>query len=94
VFARQLQASGRKGDVFWAYSTSGRSPNILRALEVAKDMEIFSVGFTGNGSAADRMRSLADLCIAIPSGSTPKIQEGHLVCGHIVCGMVEERMFR
>jgi len=93
LFARQLRASGQKGDVFWAYSTSGRSANILRALEVAREMEIFTVGFTGNGPDTDHMRSLADLCIAVPSTSTPKIQEGHLVCGHIVCGMVEERMF-
>ncbi|HDR9481698.1 phosphoheptose isomerase [Burkholderia aenigmatica] len=93
LFERQIQATGRPGDVFWAYSTSGRSPNILRALEVARTAGMFSVGFTGNGPGAAEMRSRADLCIEIPSASTPKIQEGHLVCGHIICGIVEERIF-
>ncbi|KML59649.1 SIS domain-containing protein [Burkholderia cepacia] len=93
LFERQVQATGRPGDIFWAYSTSGRSPNILRALEVAKAAGMFSVGFTGNGPGAAEMRQRADISIEIPSASTPKIQEGHLVCGHIICGIVEERIF-
>ncbi|WP_321811200.1 MULTISPECIES: D-sedoheptulose 7-phosphate isomerase [unclassified Burkholderia] len=93
LFERQIQATGRSGDIFWAYSTSGRSPNILRALEVAKAAGMFSVGFTGNGPGAAEMRQRADICIEIPSASTPKIQEGHLVCGHIICGIVEEQIF-
>ncbi|MGA7812318.1 D-sedoheptulose-7-phosphate isomerase [Caballeronia sp.] len=93
LFERQIQATGRPGDIFWAYSTSGRSPNILRALEAARAAGMFSIGFTGNGPGAAEMRARADICIEIPSASTPKIQEGHLVCGHIVCGMVEERIF-
>ncbi|UVE68115.1 D-sedoheptulose 7-phosphate isomerase [Burkholderia pyrrocinia] len=93
LFERQIQATGRPGDIFWAYSTSGRSPNILRALDVAKAAGMFSVGFTGNGPGAAEMRQRADISIEIPSASTPKIQEGHLVCGHIICGIVEERIF-
>jgi D-sedoheptulose 7-phosphate isomerase len=94
LFARQLEAVGRRDDIFWAYSTSGRSPNILRALEVAKAREMFCVGFTGSHpEGAAEMRARTDLCIEIPSTSTPKIQEGHLVCGHIVCGIVEENIF-
>ncbi|WP_175968308.1 D-sedoheptulose-7-phosphate isomerase [Burkholderia sp. BCC0322] len=93
LFERQIQATGRPGDIFWAYSTSGRSPNILRALEVAKAAGMFSVGFTGNGPGAAEMRQRADISIEIPCASTPKIQEGHLVCGHIICGIVEERIF-
>jgi D-sedoheptulose 7-phosphate isomerase len=93
LFERQIQASGRPGDIFWGYSTSGRSPNILRALEAAKAAGMFSVGFTGNGPGAAEMRERADICIEIPSASTPKIQEGHLVCGHILCGIVEEKIF-
>ena len=93
LFARQLQACGQAGDVFWAYSTSGRSPNILRALEAAKKLGMNTVGFTGNAIGAGEMRARTDLCIEIPSAVTPKIQEAHLVCGHIVCGMVEENMF-
>jgi D-sedoheptulose 7-phosphate isomerase len=93
LFERQIQATGRPGDIFWGYSTSGRSPNILRALEAARAAGMFSIGFTGNGPGAAEMRARADICIEIPSASTPKIQEGHLVCGHIVCGIVEERIF-
>jgi D-sedoheptulose 7-phosphate isomerase len=94
LFARQLEAVARPGDVFWAYSTSGRSPNILRALDVAKERGMFSVGFTGShADGAALMRARTDLCIEIPSTSTPKIQEGHLVCGHIVCGIVEQNIF-
>ncbi|WP_267929302.1 D-sedoheptulose 7-phosphate isomerase [Paraburkholderia sp. ZP32-5] len=94
LFARQLEAVAKQDDVFWAYSTSGRSPNILRALEVAKERKMFRVGFTGSHEeGAAKMRALTDLCIEIPSKSTPKIQEGHLVCGHIVCGIVEQNIF-
>lgn len=93
LFERQIQATGRPGDVFWGYSTSGRSPNILRAMEAAKAAGMVTIGFTGNGPGAAEMRERADICIEIPSASTPKIQEGHLVCGHIVCGMVEENIF-
>ncbi|MCR4467002.1 SIS domain-containing protein [Burkholderia sp. SCN-KJ] len=93
LFERQIQATGRPGDIFWAYSTSGRSPNILRALDAAKAAGMFSVGFTSNGPGAAEMRQRADICIEIPSASTPKIQEGHLVCGHIICGIVEEQIF-
>jgi D-sedoheptulose 7-phosphate isomerase len=93
LFERQIQATARPGDIFWGYSTSGRSPNILRALEAARAAGMVSIGFTGNGPGAVEMRERADICIEIPSAATPKIQEGHLVCGHIVCGIVEEQMF-
>jgi D-sedoheptulose 7-phosphate isomerase len=93
LFARQLEACGQRGDIFWAYSTSGRSPNILRGLETAKELELFAVGFTGSGDGAVKMRALTDICIEVPSKLTPKIQEAHLVCGHIVCGIVEESLF-
>ncbi|SAK64017.1 phosphoheptose isomerase [Caballeronia arationis] len=93
LFERQIQASGRAGDVFWGYSTSGRSPNIIRALEAARAAGMLTVGFTGNSAGAAQMRELADISIDIPSPSTPRIQEAHLLCGHIICGIVEEKMF-
>ncbi|CAD6524286.1 Phosphoheptose isomerase [Paraburkholderia metrosideri] len=94
LFARQIEAVGNEGDVFWAYSTSGHSPNILHALEVARKKGLFTVAFTGNRpDGVAKLRDRTDLCIEIPSTSTPKIQEGHLVCGHIVCGIVEENIF-
>jgi D-sedoheptulose 7-phosphate isomerase len=92
LFARQVQAVGRPGDVLFGYSTSGSSPNILAAFEMARANGISTVAMTGNRGA--RITQLADHCIEIPSPSTPRIQEGHLVVGHIVCGLVEARMFR
>ncbi len=92
LFERQIQATGCLGDVFWAYSTSGRSPNILRALEAARTQGMFTVGLTGNGTGSAMMRERCDVLLDMPSAETPKIQEGHLVCGHIVCGLVEEQI--
>jgi D-sedoheptulose 7-phosphate isomerase len=90
-FSRQIEAVGSEGDVFFAYSTSGNSPNILKALQAAKKKNLVTVGMTGNRKGL--MEELCDICIRIPSGSTPKIQEGHLVIGHAICGLVEEKMF-
>lgn len=91
LFARQVQALGRKGDVLIAYSTSGNSSNILMALREAKFCGIDSIGFTGNRKGA--MNSLCDIVLEVPSKETPKIQEGHLVLGHIICGIVERSLF-
>ena len=91
IFSRQLQAHGRQGDVFIAYSTSGRSGNILRALKTSKLQAMITVGFTGQDGG--NMRDLCDYVIEIPSNETPKIQEGHLVAGHILCGLIESALF-
>ncbi len=92
LFARQLQALGRRGDVFIAYSTSGRSPNILRALEAAREAGVVTIGFTGNRGGP--MGELCDHLLAVPAAETPKIQEGHLVLGHILCGLIESTLFQ
>ena len=92
LFARQVQALGNQGDVFIAYSTSGKSPNILRALEEAKGKGLFCIGLTGNRGGP--MAELCQVLLAVPSADTPKIQEGHLVLGHILCGLVENAMFK
>jgi D-sedoheptulose 7-phosphate isomerase len=91
LFERQVQALGRRGDVLVAYSTSGKSPNILRALEAARAKGLVTIGFTGNRGGP--MPELCDHLLATPSGDTPKIQEGHLIMGHILCGLVERAMF-
>lgn len=91
VFSRQLKALGNEGDILIAYSTSGRSLNIVKAINEAKSMGIYSVLFTGlEGSAL----SNADLTIASPSSSTPHIQEGHLILGHLLCYLVEKLYFK
>jgi D-sedoheptulose 7-phosphate isomerase len=91
VFARQVEAIGVKGDVLFALSTSGNSPNVVAALEAARAKGIATVGFTGHGGG--RMAALCDLCIRVPSSSTPRIQEGHEVLGHAICGMIEAAIF-
>lgn len=92
LFARQVQAHGNKGDVFIGYSTSGTSPNILRAFEEARSRGLVCIGLTGNRGGP--MRELCDYLLEVPSGVTPKIQEGHLVLGHILCGLVENAIFK
>ena len=91
LFERQVLGLGRPGDVFIGISTSGRSPNILRALEAARRSGLTTIGFTGKrgGDMADS----CDLCLRVPSDSTPLIQQLHITVGHIVCGLVEERLF-
>lgn len=91
VFARQIEAHGRDGDVLIALSTSGNSPNILEALEAARFQEIRTVGLTGaNGG---RMRALSDYCVRVPSDETARIQECHIVIGHVLCGLMETAIF-
>ena len=92
VFARQVQALGQRGDVFIGYSTSGKSPNILRAFEEARGKGLACIGFTGNRGGP--MRELCDHLLEVPSADTPRIQEGHLVLGHILCGLVEQNIFK
>jgi len=91
LFARQVQGVARKGDVLFGFSTSGTSPNILAALEVARGMGVITVGMTGNRKG--RITQVVDHCVEIPSAVTPKIQEGHIIAGHIICGLIEEQMF-
>ena len=91
VFERQILGLGSAGDVFIAISTSGRSANILRAIEAARQKQIATVGFTGR--TGGEMPSLCDICLHAPSDSTPLIQQIHITAGHIICGLVEERLF-
>lgn len=91
LFARQVQAVGQAGDVLIGISTSGKSPNIIAALEAGKQQGLITVGMAGNQKAL--ITTVVDHCIEIPSASTPKIQEGHIISGHILCGLIEDAMF-
>ena len=91
VFARQVEALGLPGDVFLGISTSGNSPNILRALRQAKLQEMTTFGFSGNGGG--RMRELCDWNVVVPSETTMNIQESHLALEHIFCMLVERFTF-
>lgn len=92
LFARQVQAHAKGGDVFIAYSTSGTSKNILAALREARSRGVVTVGMTGNREG--EMNAWCDHLIAVPHADTPKIQEGHAVLGHILCGLVEDAVFK
>jgi D-sedoheptulose 7-phosphate isomerase len=89
VFARQLEALGKEGDVLVGISTSGNSRNVIRAMEVAKAKSIYTIALTGAGG---KMKDLADCAICIPSEDTPRIQECHILTGHIICEIAEEML--
>ncbi|MCH2055384.1 MAG: D-sedoheptulose 7-phosphate isomerase [Thalassotalea sp.] len=90
LFARQLQANGQAGDVYFGISTSGNSANILESVTMAKSMGIKTVALCGNKG---KLPEVCDMALQVPSGSTPYIQESHISIGHIICGIVEEVMF-
>jgi D-sedoheptulose 7-phosphate isomerase len=91
VFARQIEALGRPGDVAIGISTSGNSPNILRAFVVAKQMGICTVALAG--ATGGKLKGAVDHCICVPSSETPRIQECHILIGHIISELVEETIF-
>jgi len=90
VFARELSAHARPGDVLLAISTSGNSRNILRAIEVAREHKVTVIGLSGDSGG--QMRTACDLCISVPSKSTARIQEMHITIGHAICELLEERL--
>jgi len=91
VFSRQIESLGQPGDIFIGISTSGKSPNILRALDTARAKHITTVGFTG--MQAPLMAERCDWILHVPSAETQKIQECHIMFGHIIFALVEDVMF-
>jgi D-sedoheptulose 7-phosphate isomerase len=91
IFAKQLKALGKEGDVAFGISTSGNSSNIIKAFEVAKEMRMKTVALTGNDGGA--IAKMAEISLIVPSTSTPRIQEVHILVGHILCEMVEHSLF-
>jgi D-sedoheptulose 7-phosphate isomerase len=90
VFARQVEALGRAGDVAVGISTSGNSRNVICAIEAARRGGLTAIALTGIGGG--RLRSVADYCFAVPSAETPRIQEAHILIGHIICELVENEL--
>jgi D-sedoheptulose 7-phosphate isomerase len=87
IFARQVEALARPGDLVIGISTSGNSPNVLRALEMAATKGIATIGLSGRGGGA--LVDLADICLVVPDQNTARIQEAHILVGHILCDLVE-----
>ena len=91
TYARMVEAAGRKGDVLIGISTSGNSPNVVKAMQKAKETGMLTVGFTGKDGG--KMKDICDIMICVPSVDTPRIQEAHILIGHIICQLIEEEMF-
>lgn len=87
VFSRQIEAIGKKGDVLFAFSTSGMSKNVIDALDTATKMGLIKIGFTGISKC--HMDGLCDILVKVPAKETSIIQESHMMLGHLICKMVE-----
>lgn len=88
IFSRHVEALGNRGDVFMAISTSGNSPNIIKAVEAAKARHIVTIGMTGESGG--KLAEICDLTLKMPSNDTPRIQECHILVGHILCDLIEK----
>jgi D-sedoheptulose 7-phosphate isomerase len=91
VFERQVRGLGRRGDVFLAITTSGRSANVLAALRAAREIGLITVGFTGAGT--NEMGAYCDHVLCAPSDETAVVQQLYLVAAHAICGVVERELF-
>jgi D-sedoheptulose 7-phosphate isomerase len=91
IYARLVEGIACEGDVLIGLSTSGNSPNILKAFEVAREKKVTTIGFTG--AAGGKMKDISDHLFNVPSTDTPRIQESHIMIGHIICELVEEKLF-
>jgi len=92
VFSRQVEALGKPGDVLIAISTSGNSPNVIKAVETAKRQRIHTIGFAGKNIG--RLSKLADMNITVPSDNVQRIQEAHITIGHIIISLIEQEIFK
>ncbi|GAB6072774.1 D-sedoheptulose 7-phosphate isomerase [Venenivibrio stagnispumantis] len=91
VYARLVKAKGRKGDILIGISTSVNSKNILKAIEIANDIGVITIGMTGESGG--KMKEICRYLINVPSRDTPRIQEAHITIGHIICEIVERELF-
>ena len=91
VFARNVEGLGNKGDVLLAISTSGNSPNVIKAVEMAHKKGMKVIGFLGGNGG--QLKDIVDLPIVIPSSNVQRIQEGHITVAHIICELVEQTLY-
>jgi D-sedoheptulose 7-phosphate isomerase len=92
VFARLVTAFGKQGDILIGLTTSGNSPNILKAFNIANSLKMKTVGFTGESGG--KLKAESNYLLNVPSNDTPRIQEVHIMLGHIICELVEEKLFK
>jgi D-sedoheptulose 7-phosphate isomerase len=91
IYSRLIEGIARKGDVLIGLSTSGNSGNIVKAFEMANSMGVITIGMTGAGGG--KMKAISNYLIEVPSNTTPRIQESHILIGHIICELVEKNIF-
>ncbi len=91
IFARQLEGLSKMGDILVAISTSGKSSNIIRAVETAKNFGVITIGLLGKNGGL--LKDMVDIAIVVPSDDTQRIQETHITIGHIICDLVEQKLF-
>lgn len=92
IFSKQIRAIGQAGDVAWGISTSGSSPNIIKAIEVAKKIGMVTIGLTGKDGG--QVAKMVDYSLNVSSNSTPRIQEIHITVGHVICEMIDFKLFQ
>jgi D-sedoheptulose 7-phosphate isomerase len=92
VFAKQVRALGRSGDLAWGISTSGKSPNVVAALETARELGLQTLALSG-GDDGGPVAAAAELALIVPSRNTPRIQEVHITLGHVLCDLVDYLLF-
>jgi D-sedoheptulose 7-phosphate isomerase len=92
VFAKQVRALGRSGDLAWGISTSGKSPNVVAALETARELGLQTLALSGGGDGGP-VAAAAELALIVPSRNTPRIQEVHITLGHVLCDLVDYLLF-
>lgn len=93
IYSRQIEAKGKKGDILIAISTSGSSKNVIEAIKTAQNIGLKTIGLTNNDKK-NLVSKLTDCCINVPSFSTPRVQEAHILAGHILCEFIEMELFR
>ena len=90
IFSKQIKALGKKGDIAWGLSTSGNSPNVVKAVQSARKLGMTTIGMTGRGG---ELAECADLVLAVASDTTARVQETHITLGHILCELVDRKMY-
>jgi D-sedoheptulose 7-phosphate isomerase len=90
IFSKQIKALGKKGDIAWGLSTSGNSPNVVKAVKTAQKIGIPTIGMTGRGG---ELAKCADLVFAVDSDTTARVQETHITLGHILCELLERKLY-
>ncbi|MEN6320818.1 MAG: D-sedoheptulose 7-phosphate isomerase [Syntrophaceae bacterium] len=92
IFSKQIRAIGQAGDIAWGISTSGSSPNVLKALEAAKKIGMVTIGLTGKDGG--EIAKMVDYSLNVSSSSTPRVQEVHITVGHVICEMIDFKLFQ